>query len=147
VKLKKGRNRPGHVYAWVFWPTYESWRWKLPHWLRFEMPWTYLKRVVKHERDRVNHGYSWNDWISFDTYICQVIADAVQDFRLHGAGYPMGMDEAEWHDILHKIEDPLRWWATEKFDNNLDAKGEIQKYKEAQAAMALFAEHLGSMWD
>jgi len=111
------------------------------------MPWEYLSRVWRHERERVNHGYSWWDWISFDTYVCGVIADACRDFRLKGMGYPSGMTEEEWHAVLLRIEEPLRWWAEDKFDNDLDHKAEAAKYEEAKAAMALFAEHLGSMWD
>ncbi len=148
MKLKRGRNRPGHVYEWQRYYRSDSWRHRyLPRWLRWEWPWKRARRIRRHERERINQGFSWHDWISFDTYVCQVIADAVADFRLKGCGYPMGTSEEEWHDILEKIEKPLRWWAEEKFDNELDAKGEMQKYKEAQAAMALFAEHLGSMWD
>jgi hypothetical protein len=149
VKQKRGLNKPGHVYEWERYWRRGSLRHRLnlPSWLCWEWPWQRARRIRRHERERVNHGFSWYDWISFDTYICLVIADAVADFRLKGAGYPMGMEEQEWHDLLHKIEDPLRWWAEQKFDNELDAKGELQKYKEAQAAMALFAEHLGSMWD
>lgn len=140
-------NRPGHVYSWDRHYPHRSWRRHLPHWVWWETPWHYLKRVFRHERERVNHGYSWYDWISFDTYVCQVIADACADFRLKGHGYPSDLTEAEWHEILYKIEVPLRWWAEEKFNNELDHRGELQKYKEAQAAMALFAEYLGAMWD
>lgn len=144
---RKPQNRPSHVYGWDRWYPFNSWRRHLPRWLWWETPWKHVKRVWRHEAERVNHGYSWYDWISFDTFVCQVMADACRDFRLNGHGYPCGMTEEEWHAILVKIEEPLRWWATEKFDNNLDHKGELQKYKEAQAAMALFAEHLGAMWD
>lgn len=140
-------NRPGHVYRWQNHIGRGNWRWRLPRWLRWEMPWEYLSRVWRHERERVDRGYSWWDWISFDTYVCQVIADACRDFRVRGMGYPAGMTEEEWHAILLKIEEPLRWWAEDKFDNDLDHKAEAVKYKEAQAAMALFAEHLGNMWD
>jgi len=111
------------------------------------MPWEYLSRVWRHERERVNHGYSWNDWISFDTFLCQVIADAARDFREKGHGYPMGSSEEEWHDILTRIEGPLRWWAEKKFDNELDHKAEMIKYEEAKEAMRLVADHLGSLWD
>lgn len=141
-------NRPAHVYEWQRYYRVYSWRHRhLPRWLCWEWPWQYLRRVWRHERGRVNHGFSWDDWISFDTYICLVIADACADFRLKGMGYPMGMEEQEWHDVLHKIEEPLRWWAEKKFDNDLDHQGEVIKYKEAQAALVLFAQHLGAMWD
>lgn len=135
------------AYSWERHYPHDSWQRHLPRWLWWETPWKYLKRVTRHQRERVKNGYSWYDWISFDTYICQVVADSCQAFRLHGVGYPSGMTEAEWHDILHRIEMPLRWWAEQKFENSLDHKAEMIKYKEAQAAMALFAEHLGSMWD
>lgn len=145
---KRGLNKPEHVYAWQRFYRHRSLRHRfLPWWLCWEWPWQRARRIRRHERERINHGFSWNDWISFDTHICLVIADAVADFRLKGCGYPMGSSEEEWHATLLAIEGPLRWWGEKKFDNDLDAKGELQKYKEAQAAMALFAEHLGSMWD
>lgn len=140
-------NRPSHVYGWQRHFGFGNWRRHLPRWALWETPWHYLKRVTCHQRGRIKNGYSWYDWISFDTYVCQVIADACQGFRLHGAGYPTGMTEEEWHDVLYRIEVPLRWWAEQKFENDLDPKAEMIKYKEAQAAMALFSEHLGSMWD
>lgn len=140
-------NHPRHVYSWERRYSPSSLRRSLLRRVRWEMPWTHFKRVFQHERERVNHGYSWHDWISFDTYICLVIADACRDFALHGMGHPCELTEEEWHDVLCRIEAPLRWWAEDKFDNDLDHEAETLKYREAQAAMALFAEHLGSMWD
>jgi hypothetical protein len=76
-----------------------------------------------------------------------MIADAVRDFRTNGGGYPMGSSEEEWHDVLTRIEEPLRWWAEQKFNVNLNSKAETVKYEEAKDAMRLLTDHLGSMWD
>jgi hypothetical protein len=142
-------NRPDHVYKWQRYYRSRSWRHRLnlPPWLCWEWPWQYYRRVWRHESQRVNNGYSWHDWISFDTFLCLVIADACRDFRENGQGYPAGSSEEEWNDVLTRIEDPLRWWGENKFDNELSAEGEKLRYEEAKDAMRLVAEHLGSLWD
>lgn len=104
------------------------------------------KRIKKHEKQRIERGYSVFDWWSFDTYITRVLADAVRDFRKRGTGYPGHMTVKEWNRLLKEIEDPLRAYSDNKFGDLRFAEGEALE-AAAKEAMKLFAENLGSMWD
>lgn len=106
---------------------------------------TLERRIAKHRRQRSEAGYSWNDWISFDTFLAGIIANGMRDFRLNGIGYPGGMTPEEWNDILLRIENPLSRWAADKFE--ADHETEKIKYSEAQEAIRLLAEHFGHFWD
>ena len=103
------------------------------------------KRVARHNAERAQKGYSWYDWISFDTFICGVIANACRDFRLKGVGYGNGYTEESWAEFLLSIEEPLRVWAEQKFD--LDQPEYLESYEAARAAMHKFADELGQFWD
>lgn len=105
------------------------------------------RRVVKHRRQRAYHGYSMQDWWTFDTYVTGLIANACRDFRTNGIGYPTGMEPAEWLDILERIEGPLRSYSEDKFSPTETYVSSKRRYDEARDAMRLFAEHLGSFWD
>lgn len=130
---KRWKNRRRSSDSWV----YEGFR---------ESRRTVNKRVGRHRHQRAEQGYSWHDWINFDTFIAGVIANAARDFRLNGVGYPGNVTQDEWTDILARIETPLRAWSEGKHD----AVGSAERgtlYRECQEALRLFADHFGSFWD
>lgn len=140
-------NKPDHVYQWE-----RHWRrnslrhrLQLPPWLCWEWPWQHYRRIRRHERQRIKNGYSWYDWISFDTFLCLLLADACKDFRENSHGYPMGSSVEEWNALLTSIEEPLRVWGESKFELKHDE--EVAAYEAAIAAMHLVADNLGSLWD
>ena len=102
-------------------------------------------RAWRKRWERGRKGYSVYDWWSFDTYICKVIADACQDFRLHSHGYGNGYTKESWAQYLLSIEEPLRVWGEQKYD--LFGDEEMEAYEAAKAAMHRFADELGQMWD
>lgn len=104
------------------------------------------RRINRHNSERALRGYSRYDWWSFDTFVCALIANACRDFRLYGHGYPADMTVEEWNTYLLEIEEPLRVWAEQKFDFDTPEQ-ELEAYRAAQKAMAMFAHRLGSMWD
>lgn len=109
----------------------DAWRWRhTPRW-----GWQRIKR-----------GYSTRDLWSFDTFIAAVVADACENLRDNGHGYPCEMTVDEWNDVLTRIAEPLKVWADEKF-TTLTFDEEMKRYEKAREAMRLFADNLGSMWD
>jgi len=116
---------------------------------------TLKRRIARHRRQRSEKGYSWHDWIDFDTFLAGIIANGVRDFRLNGVGVPIGLDSNAahvlsgsvevWNEILLKIETPLRRWSEDKFEEDFDTNKIT--YAEVQDALRLLADHFGHLWD
>lgn len=107
------------------------------------------RRLFRRFRDfyeRGRYGYSRRDWWSFDIYICGVIGRACQDFKGYGNGFPGGMTESEWNQLLEDIYVPLLEWHEHRFEY-YDLAAEEFAYEQAKEAMHKFAEHLGAFWD
>lgn len=117
-------------------------------------------KVKHHKEERAENGYSWFDWINFDSFIAGIVATAVLKFAEDGVGYfPIG---GEFQDPEYPYDYPdgthenfvatcgaiyyaLTEWLN---DGNMVMLNETDvKYQEAREAMILFAEHLGSWWD
>lgn len=104
-----------------------------------------VSRIEKHKAERAEYGYSWWDWISFDTFLAGVIANGVHDFRVNGHGRPGDMTDEEWDSWLESIETPLRKYAEDKF--NLFGEDEKNLYQAVQEAMHKVADRFGTLWD
>lgn len=89
---------------------------------------------------RAEAGFSEEDTFSFDTYLAGVIAEGVERLRARSIGYPHGMTEAEWDDVLRRIVKGFREYNDEKrfFDRCTPA------YEDA---FDLLREHFPSLWD
>lgn len=131
------------------------------------------KTMKKHHKERMANGYSWFDWINFDSYIAGIVATAVLKFAEDGVGYfpiwgeQMIVDDEkgiyEYPDGTHEnhtatcgaIYFALTNWldwdlvkAVESAPSPQDAYAmELVVMEEATEAMVLFAENLCRWWD
>ncbi len=114
-------------------------------------------RLAKHKTQRAENGYSWYDFINFDSFIASVVATAVLKFAEDGMGYfPIGGEQINgdtwdypegtaenFNATCGSIYYALTQWLTvDEF-----SPGHEARYEEAKEAMILFSEHLGSWWD
>lgn len=133
----------------------EARQWRASHpWRR---RWYGLRRRLRRARvvaareprwawQRARHGYSRRDLWSFDTYIAGVIGRACIDLRDTSHGYPNGLTEEEWANVLTGISEPLLEYSEHKFADLTREEGQEQ-YEAARSAMQWFACRLGDMWD
>jgi hypothetical protein len=126
------------------------------------------KKIKRHQKERMMNGYSWYDWINFDSYIGPVIASAVLKFATDGVGFwPMDDEQMNedysyddsvcenFHATCGAIYFALTEWANwdlvkavEGAPSPQDAYAmETVVYNEAREAMHIFAENLGTWWD
>ncbi len=117
------------------------------------------KRFRKHRKQRADNGYSWEDWINFDSYIVPVIANAILDFAEHGVGFfPMDNEEPDPLDYAypqstqenHTATLGAIYYALSEYSKVTDAaigpEWEM-RYAEAQEALHIFVDHLAHWWD
>lgn len=98
---------------------------------------------ARHHAQRADRGWSDFDFWCADTYLMHVIGSIAAKFRDDGTGYPSGMTEHEWADILTRISDPLLAYA----DRTSIGPEEDELHAKAREALLLFAEHFGHFWD
>lgn len=103
------------------------------------------EKLQRHFNERKEHGFSFADWWSFDTYIAGVIGKAVADFRDNGTGFPGNMTEESFKVACTEISEPLLKYADQKF--TLGTEESEQAYLDAVKAMVRFSENLGWWWD
>lgn len=101
--------------------------------------------LIRHWRERAARGWSVYDWWSADTHITAVIGELALRYRDKGSGYPGGMTEEEWADILTRIGEPLIAYSRNKFQ--LVGDEEITLHEKAKEALLLFTEHYDHFWD
>ena len=118
-------------------------------------PQTYL-RWVRWNLQRMRRGYSDHDWWGFNSYLCDIIPMALEDFK-DGSGYPgslASMDEwrekldvmiagfrasnditnMNWPEHLDVASDEWKAWHQERKDT--ERKGLLE-----------FVEWFGNLWD
>lgn len=124
------------------------------------------KRIVKHKIDRAQNGYSWDDWINFDSYVGPMIAKAVKRFADEGHGFffvdksdavdahtpPYIADwenaEAKFKALCYGIHDDIMaYYNLDIFSPDCTYEEEVAALETAKAAMVLFSQNLGHWWD
>lgn len=113
--------------------------------------------IKKHKRQRVAQGYSWFDWINFDTFIAGVVATAALRFAEESHGYfaigGEGLDpKYSWPEGTaenYTATCGAIYFALSEWLNHDDSDWDAQqvRWAEAREAMILFSEHLSSWWD
>lgn len=115
------------------------------------------KKIKRHHKERIENGYSWFDWINFDTFIMGVVATGVLKFAEDSVGF-FPMDGEKMDKLYHYPEGTLENYKatcgaiyfalTEYLDNGGDyGPGYLDRAEEAKEAMMLFAENTLRWWD
>lgn len=109
------------------------------------------KWQTKHERQRVNRGFSNFDAWNGDEYLAFVIGGMAKWHRKNGHGYPSLLTEKKWHKILRKIERGMQ--ATldlndvNAYDGNDYSTWATQQRVIADKGWDLFHEWRAAFWD
>ena len=110
-------------------------------WADNEIDWSDDKRDLElHKKQRAERGFSDYDFWSFDTYISAVLANYAEYAREHNHGYPIGITEQEWDEILEKIQIGFANNAEHSFDDKF-------KPELLEEALTLFAKWFQNFWD
>jgi len=84
----------------------------------------------------------WN----LDGYLAQTIADTVKRLRETDHGYPADVGSmVAWHDILTRIETPLRMWA--ECHHDMDSEEEERWMRRCLESLELLKTHFFGLWD
>lgn len=87
---KKRKKHPIYYFLYgLYWRVYRFVS-KIPLEVR-----TFIQRGRK--------GWSTRDTWSFDYYLAKVISEGVLHIKKYASGYPSGLSEVQWTDILNKI--------------------------------------------
>lgn len=102
----------------------------------------YFKRIVFHPYERARYGYSWWDWINFNSYLADVIQDGTLRFITEGHGYPSDLTPEEWNNVLFRISEGFHLYGNKDgWLMNDDEKARVED------ALDHFRERFYSLWD
>lgn len=112
----------------------------------------YAKIGAKAYFIRGKKGYAPSDLWNFDYYLCNLIANALKDFKKNKMGFPSFLEEDEqWDAILDKIIDGFEC-GTKLLNNELCLEDDdLETYWDAverfNEGFALFTEWFAGLWD
>lgn len=96
-----------------------TYNWRAPH-LKINAFFRGCKMII----ERARNGYARHDLWDFDSYLTVMFSKAFEELALNHYGYPHGMTDEEWTDILHEIASCFR-------DYNPDTSSYQNEYEEA----------------
>jgi hypothetical protein len=111
--------------------------------------------LEKHLAERAEQGFSTYDWWNFCDYIAWVNINALEKFKT-GAGYPGQLSgPEEWAELLDQMIDGFKAALEINdlgfFEVSDTKENNAARYKAVVArkdkGLALYAEHLNSLWD
>lgn len=101
-------------------------------------------------RERGEQGFSFADWINFDTYIAWVITNAVRKMKTDGHtmfSYP-DEPESEWLRLTHEEYDIMIKGFGNWADANHAASDDWRGIEaDLDAALEIFKKRFKSLWD
>ncbi len=130
---------------WVYKPFSYNWRYGWKRNLKSLI--NYPRKIKTHIVGRVVNGYSWYDWVNFDTYLSEVIVAGLTDFKNNGIGYPGELTPEEWDRRLGIMIEGFTL-----INNKFDDLTNYGMYSEEQARTIRIAKfylmkHFESLWD
>ena len=96
-----------------------TYNWRAPH-LKINAFFRGCKMII----ERARNGYARHDLWDFDSYLTVMFSKAFEELALNHYGYPHGMTDEEWTDILHEIASCFR-------DYNPETSSYQNEYEEA----------------
>lgn len=113
---------------------------RYPEWLYRENQKYTKADIESHERQRVETGVSFYDWINFNTYVSHIMVEGIDRFLNNGCGHPGLLTEEEWDAILME----MRYG----FDLMRKEKEDVEGYAEAtKRSLELLSEWFYDLWD
>jgi hypothetical protein len=102
---------------------------------------------IRHEQERVAHGFSAFDWWNFNSYLDWVIVQGLEMFK-NGAGHPVyeevqTMDD--WRRILDKMIEGFK--AHDRLMNDYDPSTSKEDRAVWEEGRTLFIKFYDSLWD
>lgn len=106
------------------------------------------ERYAKHRQQLKDRGFADSETWSLDSVICEFILPRLIRFREIHNGYPMGLTDDKWNDILDKMIFAFDWSLNceeEKYIglSKSDQKVNWDRYKDG---MQLFTEYFRHLW-
>jgi hypothetical protein len=106
--------------------------------------------IERHERERVESGVSFFDWINFNEYLSHIIVEGMNRFIEKTNTHPATLTPEEWTEVLTTIRDGFQ--AHLDFERNIEYKGGyVEHYKvmkeKRDAAFTLMVHYYDSIWD
>lgn len=109
-------------------------------------------KVKKHRKERADQGWSEYDFWNFHNYHSWMMISVLERFK-NGVGYPMGLTEQQWSEILDEMIDGFKsdiiMTDMINYDSKKQTYAEWQEPYQAKLkrALELFAEYYQSLWD
>lgn len=101
-----------------------------------------MSKNKKAKKQRAERGWADCDTWNLDTYISQVLGEALIHLRDHTQGYPSNITEEEWSDILTRMASGFTRWA-----DHFDDPDEQDAYRQVRASIRLMHRWFGHLWD
>ena len=120
----------------VYWAVWRFFRWADIKYAVRRFYWFFLRGW---------RGWAPNDTWSLDTYLDRVIMEAVEHLRKHHQGYPHGLTDEGWDDVLHRIS----FLANRHLGMvEMDFKYTAEEYDATTKALfELLGKYWGNLWD
>lgn len=105
------------------------------------------KRYARHTKQLKEWGFSDSETWALDSVICQFVLPRLKRFKeIHG-GYPMGMTDDKWVEILDKMIFALDWSLTcDEKCATLSQHEQKAMWKRYEKGINLFAEYFRHLW-
>ena len=117
----------------------------MKHWIYSEPG--FEDKIVDHEKQRVERGFSKWDWWNFNTHLTEMIIDGLKMFRHEGMSHPANLTLEQWNADLDFM---IEWFIKYKQDD-IYILGDTEKSKENaenwSKAKEMFARHFDDLWD
>lgn len=116
--------------------------------LPFQITMRLIKQLIKRRykafksyQQRARKGYSEDDLINLDMYLCKLVGNALIEFAQRTHSYPYGFENIEaWREFL--TDNGLKLIAFRD-----ETSLENAAFDQAREAMFQVAEYLGDLWD
>lgn len=99
------------------------------------------KRYAAFQKQLETNGFCDSETWCLDIAISRFILPRLKRFKQVNIGFPGTMTPEQWDETLDKMIFAFEW--NIKVEDDLDYKGEYEKYQEG---MRLFAEHFRQLW-
>jgi len=105
----------------------------------------YNKFYPKHVIQKLRRGYSDEDLWDLGNHLAEIILPRLKDFkRVNTHGYPNGLTESKWDEILNKM---LYAFENTVNEPDFDFNTYDDTQKKIQEGFELFGKYFQSLWD
>jgi len=106
------------------------------------------KRYARHMKQLKTRGFSDSETWSLYSVIVGFVLPRLIRFKQIRPGYPMGMTDKEWNDILDKMIFAFQWIKDDGSEEyyKLSTKQLDDGHKKCQEGLKLFGEYFRNLW-